>query len=208
MLSPVSRGLFHRAISNSGRLAEPARSGVGKGQAARLAQLMNCSSTDDSGEIIRCLRNVSPEAIITASAGSFPIVVESFESDEEAFIAERNFDDLFLNSIEIPWLLGINSEEGILSMACKIVSIFYFSFLYNSFLKAMLRNELSMNNLIATWNRVLPSTFDYSHLNQDDQEEVTKRINSFYFGNETTPTNQMDRNHLIHVRRLLLTNYG
>lgn len=118
----MSRGLFHRAISNSGRIAEPARSDVGKGQAARLAELMNCSS-DDSEEIVRCLRTVSPEAIITASAGSFPIVVESFESDEEAFIAERNIDDLFLNSIEIPWLVGINSEEGILSVACKIISI-------------------------------------------------------------------------------------
>lgn len=122
MISPMSSGLFHRAISNSGRQAEPVRSGVGKAQAVRLAVLLNCTSVDedheDTEEIIRCLRQVSPEDIIYAGV-SFPIVVESFGSDEVAFIENRNFAELFSNSLEIPWLLGINSEEGLLSIPCN-----------------------------------------------------------------------------------------
>lgn len=68
----------------------------------------------------------------------------------------------------------------------------------------MLSNDLSMNNLIATWNTFLPNTFDYSHLDQVAQDAITSRINGFYFGNETTPTNQLDRNNLIHVSRRLI----
>lgn len=126
MISPMSRGLFHRAISNSGRQAEPARTGVGKDQAYRLAELMNCPTIDeDTAEIVRCLKNVSSEAIIYAAAGAFPVVVESFETDEVAFLENRNYEDLFSNSVEIPWLLGINNEEGLLSMARKNIFLMF-----------------------------------------------------------------------------------
>lgn len=125
MISPKSHGLFHKAISNSGRPAEAALSGVAQQQAIRLGELMNCPITNNNTEIIKCLRNVSVEDMINVSAGSvsFPVVIESFESDEEAFISERNFYDLFENSVEIPWLLGINSEEGLLRMAGKTIKL-------------------------------------------------------------------------------------
>lgn len=116
MISPMSHRLFHRAISNSGGLfgPAPARSGFAREQAIRFAELMNCT-TDNSGDMIECLRQVSPEAMIFSGL-SFPIVVESFESDEPAFIDQRNYNNRFSNFAEIPWLVGMNSEEGLLNL--------------------------------------------------------------------------------------------
>lgn len=44
-----------------------------------------------------------------------------------------------------------------------------------------------MRNLIANWNLIMPSTFDYAHLNSIEQEAITKSINAFYFGNDILP---------------------
>lgn len=118
MISPLSQGRFHRAISNSGGLLGPARSGVARQQAVTLAELMNCPA-DDTNEMIECLRRVSPENLIFSGLMSFPIVVESFESDEPAFIDQRNYNNRFSNFARIPWLVGMNSEEGLLNLGGK-----------------------------------------------------------------------------------------
>lgn len=128
MISPMSRGLFHKAILNSGTLnnvwSDPPRAGVPKDQAIRLAQYVNCTTEDKTTEeIVECLRGASPESILGFGAsGPFP-VIESFESDEDAFIGERNFDELFSSTVEIPCMLGINSEEGLLNMAGKLINL-------------------------------------------------------------------------------------
>lgn len=138
MISPMSDGLFHRAISNSGGLSGPARDGVARQQAIRLAEQMNCP-TDDSGAIIECLRQLSPEDIIYAGVGSFPIVVESFETDEPTFIEERNYNNRFSHFSEIPWLVGMNSEESLLSLGCKSIKFVNVNHVLNkySFLKQL-----------------------------------------------------------------------
>ncbi len=122
MISPLSHGQFHRAISNSGGLLGPARSGVARQQAIRLAAVMNCP-IDDTNEMIECLRSVSPENMIFSGILSFPIVVESFESDEPAFIDQRNYNNRFSNFAQIPWLVGMTSEEGLLNLGGKKIHI-------------------------------------------------------------------------------------
>lgn len=126
MISPMSRGLFHKAILNSGTLnnawADPARPGVARQQAMNLAEHVNCSTQDRTNEeIVECLRGISQQDIVGfISAAPYP-VVESFSADEDAFIGERNYDELLANSLEIPIMLGMNTEEGLLSMACKVL---------------------------------------------------------------------------------------
>lgn len=76
MISPLSRGLFNRAISQSGTLmsvwADPARKGVAKMRAIRLADMMSCpiSGTTMKG-MIDCLKNVSAENITMAQLEFF-----------------------------------------------------------------------------------------------------------------------------------------
>lgn len=125
MISPMSRGLFHKAIMNSGTLnnawADPPQPGVARQQAMNLAEHVNCSTQDATNqEIVECLRGISVQDIIGFSSSAPYPVVESAEADEDAFIGERNFDDLSSSSIEIPVLLGMNSEEGLLTVACKV----------------------------------------------------------------------------------------
>lgn len=118
MISPMSEGLFHRAISNSGGLLGPARPDVAKQQAIRLSELVNCPA-NDTVEMVGCLRNVPVENFIFSGL-SFPIVVESFESEEPAFIDQRNYNNRFSNFAQIPWLVGMNSEEGLLNLGGKL----------------------------------------------------------------------------------------
>lgn len=132
MISPLSQGLFHRGISNSGGLLGPARSGVGRQLAVRLAELTNCPS-DNTNEMIECLRHVSPELMVFSGL-SFPIVVESFESDEPAFINQRNYNNRFTEFAQIPWLVGMNSEEGLLNLGGKTLLRITTNISHSSFL--------------------------------------------------------------------------
>lgn len=116
MISPLAQGLFHRGISNSGGLLGPARTGIPRQQATRLAELMNCPILDDTFQIIQCLRQVSPEDIINSGV-SFSIVIEPFEADEPAFVDQRNYNNRFSSFASIPWLVGMNTEESLLSLS-------------------------------------------------------------------------------------------
>ncbi|KAJ6630185.1 hypothetical protein Bhyg_16601, partial [Pseudolycoriella hygida] len=63
----------------------------------------------------------------------------------------------------------------------------------------ILDSPFALNIGLSSWDFTLPSIFCYSHLNTSAQEEITRSINKFYFGNESTPTNQMDKKSLINM---------
>ncbi|CAG9809984.1 unnamed protein product [Chironomus riparius] len=175
MFSPMSRGLFHRAISQSGNVmdvwAEPHRQGLAKMKAIRLADKMNCPISGSTiREMVECLRNVPAEEII-ASVGDFlewdfdPLVpfgpvVESSELEEEPFIMDLNYKKF---SLDIPWLLGINSEEGIFKTAGILNSL-------------KLTNDLAQN-----WETIIPTSFYYDHLSEQEITEINVAIYGFYY---------------------------
>lgn len=71
MVSPLSKGLFHRAISQSGTLmnpwADPARKGLAKMRAVRLADSLGCPISGTSmKEMVKCLREMPAEKITLA----------------------------------------------------------------------------------------------------------------------------------------------
>lgn len=80
--------------------------------------------------------------------------------EEEPFIADLRFKK---HSFDIPWLTGINSEEGLL----KIVPI-----VTNDKKKKLITNE---------WEKLLPLTFYYDHVHEDDIAEMNVKIYDFYF---------------------------
>lgn len=75
------------------------------------------------------------------------------------------------------------------------------------FFKAVVSNALLVDDLISTWNERLPNSFGYGHLSITEREEITRKINYFYFGSESTPTNRLDRNSLIEVKRCSIRIY-
>lgn len=68
MIAPMSKGLFDRAISQSGTLmniwSDPPRPGLAKMRAIRLADKMGCPITDTNYQkILDCLRKVDAKKI-------------------------------------------------------------------------------------------------------------------------------------------------
>lgn len=80
MISPLSKGLFHKAISQSGSLmdpwADPARKGVAKMRAVRLADMLGCPIIGSSmKEMVKCLRKVPAENITMAQTAFYVRII-------------------------------------------------------------------------------------------------------------------------------------
>lgn len=177
MQSKLSQGLFHRGISESGtNLAvwgAVARKGQAVDRARRLAMMMKCDNTTDTNEMIECLRKVEADKITRAfyeffewdtdPMVPFPPVVEG--DHENAFITEDPRFNVDSHGNSIPWMTGINSEEGAMKSSPLI---------FNS--------ELT-ESLHADWERALPISLYYDFISDDEKIEITKKIDEFYFKN-------------------------
>lgn len=83
-----------------------------------------------------------------------------------------------------------------------VVGTFNFSFPFgvtNVIFQAIFENEAALSALLAAWDVTLPATLGYSHLNETARGALTRSINTFYFGNEATPTIGLDRQQLMNV---------
>ncbi|KAG5676471.1 hypothetical protein PVAND_006303 [Polypedilum vanderplanki] len=176
MISPLSQNLFHRGISQSGTLqsfwADPLQNGIAKERAEKVAKSLNCSDIENSEVIMNCLRNQSTESLTNSiftfgdmleyTSPFLPVMENLTQTIEEPFITVETFK---YNNIakKIPWLVGINSEEG------ALVS----SFLYSD-----------DGVKLFEWTDKIPKYLGYDHLDEFDQEEITKEIREFYFNNE------------------------
>lgn len=70
MQSPLSKGLFTKAIAQSGAhldaWALPAHDGVAEKRAAKLAEMVGCGKSRDWKKTIKCLRSASAKDITAA----------------------------------------------------------------------------------------------------------------------------------------------
>ncbi|XP_014487252.1 PREDICTED: venom carboxylesterase-6-like, partial [Dinoponera quadriceps] len=122
MISPLSQGLYHRAISQSGATHCPwalIKPGLAKKNAKIVGKHLNCP-TENSKELIACLRTKNAVDIISTSRlfqvfGLDPIsllpVIEP--NHPGAFITEDPVISTKHGRIaDIPWMMGVTSEEG------------------------------------------------------------------------------------------------
>jgi para-nitrobenzyl esterase len=104
--APQSRGLFHRAISESGGCTT-FRSGAATAQrtAARFATQLGCSS-----DVLSCLRQKSVTELIdgaSAFGGGFgPFVDGAFLPEQPRALFDRG------DIAKVPYILGSNTDEG------------------------------------------------------------------------------------------------
>ncbi|KAL5285241.1 CES5A.2 family protein [Megaselia abdita] len=175
--SEKPRGLFHRAIPQSGTVfnswAQPLHKGVAQGRAFKMAKLFDCDNDEeDWRKMISCLKQV--DAIeMTGKTGQFTEwngypyfvyqpVIEPVSS--EAFLVERP-RDVPLNSLDIPILTGVTSGEGILSTA------------------ALLSNEDFLKEVKTDFENKFPLMLSYDHWDKKKQKEMTKAFLGFYLKN-------------------------
>lgn len=175
--SEKPKGLFHRAIQQSGTIlnswAQPLHRGVAQKRALKMAELVNCDNKErDWEKIVSCLKQV--DAIeLTSKTGNlhewnrypffvFQPVVESRHKD--AFLYERP-REVSLNSLDIPILTGVTTGEGILSTA------------------HLLSNEDLLNDVKTNVEKRFPLLFSYDHWDKKKQDEITKAFLEFYLKN-------------------------
>ncbi|XP_043937868.1 fatty acyl-CoA hydrolase precursor, medium chain-like [Protopterus annectens] len=110
ILSPLSKGLFHKAISESGTAILPGLfTAYPQSIAKIIANASDCDSSD-SASMVECLRKKSGEEIINAAVLAnviAPAVVDGVfltKTPEELLLAEE------FNSV--PYLLGVNNHEA------------------------------------------------------------------------------------------------
>ncbi|XP_067207617.1 carboxylic ester hydrolase isoform X2 [Linepithema humile] len=127
MVSPLSEGLFHRGISQSGTFYCPwtlTPPGTAKKNAKILGSHLNCK-TQDSKEFIECLRTKTAKEIIGTDHifqqfGYCPLipfrpVIEP--KHPGAFITEDPVISVREGRLaDVPWMTGITSEEGSLKV--------------------------------------------------------------------------------------------
>lgn len=175
--SEKARGLFHRAIPQSGTIfnswAQPLHKGAAQQRALKMANIFKCDNSElDWKKIIDCLRKVNATELTAKTSALFEWNVYPFfvyqpvvePMHPEAFLHERP-RDTSLKSLDIPILTGVTTGEGILSTA------------------ALLSNEDHLNDVKANFEKRFPLMLSYDHFDRRKQDEITKAFVDFYLKN-------------------------
>jgi para-nitrobenzyl esterase len=104
--SPQSRGLFHRAISQSGGCTSRQQTNAeALERTAALIESVGCAGAADS---LACLRAVPVATLLASSSGFDPTVDGGFLPDQPRALYDRG------ELAQVPYILGSNSDEGTL----------------------------------------------------------------------------------------------
>ncbi|XP_069678078.1 carboxylic ester hydrolase-like [Periplaneta americana] len=124
MLSPLTVGLFHRAISMEGTIFMPwARNDNPLQTAQKQAHILGCS-TESTASLVTCMRMLPADVIVKSmikmfdiwlvpSTGFTPVVEHGSRYNPEPFISDDPLDLIVNGSYQnVPWLMG-STNNGI-----------------------------------------------------------------------------------------------
>ncbi|XP_035709632.1 venom carboxylesterase-6 [Folsomia candida] len=181
-MSPMGKGLFHAAITQSGMVTCPQADKRESAllEAKKLANLVDCPSSDPKF-MVECLRRMKGEELLKQTQFKHPTHftfdvydVPQFGPTIETYIPTKAPDSVFhkqdpLKTLfdgtfnKVPLITGITSDEGIFISANVVLN--------NATLLELMNNE---------WGRVSPSTFLY-HATARDPCSLSTKIRDFYF---------------------------
>nr|CAD7197945.1 unnamed protein product [Timema douglasi] len=177
LLSPMSKGLFHRAIAQSGSVLNPwAFIESSRTRAFRLGELLGCK-TDDAEELVRFLRGVTAKSIVEAQENTltpeekvsglvFPFLPEVESEGPHNFLPKKPLELIKSGSIhEVPLIMGMTSHEGLIS------------------LQALGRDQAkALNGVEKNFDRFVPE--DLVDKNSTRSAEISNKIRQLYFKDE------------------------
>ncbi|XP_044261768.1 venom carboxylesterase-6-like isoform X2 [Tribolium madens] len=172
-LSPKSRGLFHRGMSQSGTMLNPwvlMEQPLEKTQ--KMATHLGCPT--DTKSMVECLKRRPGRQIVEAVRyyqpwlynpfSPFGVVVDSWSQDP--VLPDHPYNLIKSKKmIDSPWITSYTSSEGLYP-----ASDFYIQ-------------EEYLNEIDKKWNQVLPFILDYNYtLDPKKHEEISQKIRRFYLG--------------------------
>ncbi|KAK4880937.1 hypothetical protein RN001_004256 [Aquatica leii] len=175
-LSPLSQGLFHRGISQSGSVLNPwvlSERSLEKSQ--QLGVYLNCPITSTK-KLVACLKKKPAQNIIVSTKifqpwlhnpfTPFGVVVDQWSPNP--FLPKHLHVLLKSNKVQdLPWIFSNVDCEGLYPAADFIANLEY--------LKAIDKN----------WNKLIPHILDFNNtVSLRDQKNVVEKIRRFYFGNK------------------------
>ncbi|XP_020282996.1 venom carboxylesterase-6-like isoform X1 [Pseudomyrmex gracilis] len=198
MISSLSRGLFHRGISQSGTFYSPwtiMSQESAKKKLELLGSHLNCPVNTTSKDLLECLRLKTPQEIIGTDRifqtfGYCPMIPfrPVIEPDHPgAFLTEDPLISVKKGRLaDIPWMTGVTSEEGALKVAG----------LYGRF-----RDDIKrLNN---NFMEIAPSSLMYQQkynlTDSDFQNEISGMIRRKYFGDGDIDESEKSRFGLINL---------
>ncbi|XP_050305672.1 juvenile hormone esterase-like isoform X2 [Anthonomus grandis grandis] len=178
LLSPASKGLFHRAISQSGSaLAAWAMTlnDVQKQVTVLQAKSVGCENSTDNKMLIECLRNVPAEDIMRTQDyfrtffGNplviYGAVVETeSERNPQPFFTKTPLEYILSGQIEkVPWITGVVKNEGVLRAP------------------SLIRSSEAREALNKNFEKLLTEDLLGLQLSTVDTQSLYKNISKFYF---------------------------
>ncbi|XP_013174896.1 PREDICTED: esterase B1-like [Papilio xuthus] len=168
MLSPMSAGLFHRAIAQSGVcIADWARGTDGKERAIRAAKFLGHKGVGTSA-LLDFLQNVPVDKLVKMTFKTmtdderhrglpihFAPVVEKRFDNTEAFLTKDPLDSLLAGDFnKVPLIVGYNSAEGLVSVQHQAKKIGFLNENPSYFVPREVARRVPSNTLSALGDRV------------------------------------------------------
>ncbi|KAJ9600064.1 hypothetical protein L9F63_009645, partial [Diploptera punctata] len=187
LFSPLSKGLFHRAIAMSGVVLNPwALVQNPRDRAFRLGETLGCKTTD-SKKLVEFLRTVPAMKLVDNVEKAqtpqekashllfFAPTLENGTSNEEEIFLHDTPINLIMNGKfhKVPFITGVTSHEGMLLF------------------KAIHSNPTLLNDMNNNYEFLIPSTLNLKK-GSSKSEEVAQKIKKFYFGNKSVGIDTLD----------------
>ncbi|XP_051159978.1 juvenile hormone esterase-like [Leptopilina boulardi] len=186
LVSPMSRGLFHRAIAMSGSVTGQRLLGTNqKDMAIKQAKYFNCS-TNSVDEIVDCLQTIPAQDIANSMHIFYewyhdPVVkwipiVEPEVDGVERFLIEEPINSIREGRVApVPVIGGVNKDE----FSAVIVYPIELCRKGNCFF---------LDQWNSNWNHIAPISFQYER-NTSRTECISKELKKFYINNHVTLEN-------------------
>ncbi|XP_032510776.2 carboxylic ester hydrolase-like isoform X2 [Danaus plexippus] len=195
MMSPMTKGLFHKAIAQSGTcLCDYALDNDPVNRAFRVGKFLG-KDTENPNELLTYLQSLPSKKLISLTMKTatkeeksrglpikFAPVVEKRFGDSEAFLPENPLDILIAGKMHaVPFMTGYNSSEGFLIVPNELPKLAYINKHPSCLVPKDIYNKVSEAKALEFGERIKQFYWGDRDLTKDDIEILTDVLSDVHF---------------------------
>lgn len=199
MLSPLSKGLFHRAIAQSGTsLNDWAVASEPKARAFRIAKVLG-KDINDTNELLKFLQSVPAVDLVrmtfkTATDDekrrSLPMHfvpnIEKKFRNVQAFISENPIDLLLAKNVnKVPLMIGYNSAEGLLTFDAMLRKAKHLNENPSFLVPRDIAKRVSLSKMDEFGRRIIKFYTNNKGFSDDTPDDLVNMATDVHFGYQT-----------------------